>query len=266
MTSSMKDRDWKSLLEIIQRVYAVNSVDEVENVTLSCLRTLIPAKQGIIFISQKEECANNPSGLYRPCVSGEPAYFIEEFLSGEYLDGQESEFFFSGKHYLGHNTETARDSDQISEEYLVNTKIYQDMYIPQGIHYVLRSLLVHNGVFIGSIELFNSKEQGDFTDRQLELLSTIAPYIATRLGVLLEEENERIEIDAFDKQKWRALYGLTTRELEVLSLIIKGNKDEHIVEDLFISPATLKKHLSNIYHKVGVNDRSGLFRKYIENK
>lgn len=140
------------------------------------------------------------------------------------------------------------------------------MYIPQGIHYVLRSLLVHKGNFVGSIELFNSKEQGDFTDRQLEMLSVVAPYVAARVGTLLEEEDAKRERDAFDKMKWKTLYGLTARELEVLSHIIKGKEDEQIIETLFISPATLKKHLSNIYRKVGVNDRSGLFRRYIENK
>lgn len=266
MASSMTDRDWKSLLEIVQRTYDATNVDEVEKIALSCIRTLIPAKQGIMFISEKSECRDNPSGLCRPCVSGEPALFIEEFLSGRYLDGQESEFFFSGKNYLGHSTETARDSDQISEEYLVNSEIYKKIYIPQGIHYVLRSLLVHKGNFVGSIELFNSKEQGDFTDRQLEMLSVVAPYVAARVGTLLEEEDAKRERDAFDKMKWKTLYGLTARELEVLSHIIKGKEDEQIIETLFISPATLKKHLSNIYRKVGVNDRAGLFRKHLENR
>lgn len=266
MIRTMTERDWRSLLEVMQRIYSVNTVDDFEFTVLSCLRTLIPAKQGIFFISQKGECTDNPSSLYRPCVSGEPALFIEEFLSGEYADDQESEFFFSGKHYLGHATETSRDSDQISEEYLVSTKIYKQMYIPQGIHYVLRSLLVHNGDFVGSIELFNAKSQGDFTDKQLEMLSTIAPYIATRLGILLEYEDKQREKDALDKPKWRAMYGLTARELEILSLIIKGEEDEQIVDQLFISPATLKKHLSNIYRKVSVNDRASLFKRYLENK
>lgn len=102
--------------------------------------------------------------------------------------------------------------------------------------------------------------------RQLEMLSVVAPYVAARVGTLLEEEDAKRERDAFDKMKWKTLYGLTARELEVLSHIIKGKEDEQIIETLFISPATLKKHLSNIYRKVGVNDRSGLFRRYIENK
>lgn len=60
--------------------------------------------------------------------------------------------------------------------------------------------------------------------------------------------------------QWKAAYLLTPREVQILELVFhKGN--EEICSELSISPATLKKHLHNIYYKTGVNSKTELFRK-----
>jgi len=41
------------------------------------------------------------------------------------------------------------------------------------------------------------------------------------------------------------------REAEIMDMIFDGISNEEIVESLFISPSTLKKHLQNIYRKTG---------------
>jgi two-component system nitrate/nitrite response regulator NarL len=49
---------------------------------------------------------------------------------------------------------------------------------------------------------------------------------------------------------------LTARELEILSLCAEGRSGPQIGSDLFVSPATVKTHLKNIYEKLGVTDRA----------
>ena len=49
---------------------------------------------------------------------------------------------------------------------------------------------------------------------------------------------------------------LTARELEVLTLIVKGNSNKDIATGLRISEATVKTHINNILGKLGVNDRT----------
>jgi len=51
-------------------------------------------------------------------------------------------------------------------------------------------------------------------------------------------------------------FGLTARELEVLALLPKGKMSSQIAADLFISEATVKTHLSSIYRKLCVANRS----------
>ena len=49
---------------------------------------------------------------------------------------------------------------------------------------------------------------------------------------------------------------LTTREVEVLKLIEAGSSNQDIAEDLVISIPTVKRHISNIYAKLGVTSRT----------
>ncbi len=49
---------------------------------------------------------------------------------------------------------------------------------------------------------------------------------------------------------------LSQRELEVLGLVAAGTNNREVAAKLFISEATVKTHLLNIYTKLGVNDRA----------
>jgi DNA-binding CsgD family transcriptional regulator len=50
--------------------------------------------------------------------------------------------------------------------------------------------------------------------------------------------------------------GLSTREREVLALVRDGLRNAEIAEALWVSPATVRKHLENIYEKLDVHTRT----------
>ncbi len=50
-------------------------------------------------------------------------------------------------------------------------------------------------------------------------------------------------------------YNLTKRELEVISLVTLGNTNREIGKALSISEETVKRHLANIFDKVGMSSR-----------
>ncbi len=58
-------------------------------------------------------------------------------------------------------------------------------------------------------------------------------------------------------------YHLSKREIDVAGLLFSGLKNAQIADKLFISEITVKKHLQNIYHKVGVNNRTSLVNKML---
>ena len=49
---------------------------------------------------------------------------------------------------------------------------------------------------------------------------------------------------------------LTVRERQVLIELIPGKQNKEIAQTLCISEATVESHLSNIYRKLGVNNRT----------
>ena len=53
---------------------------------------------------------------------------------------------------------------------------------------------------------------------------------------------------------------LTPREAEVLTLIARGKSNTEIAEELFVSAATVKTHINNLFGKIGVRDRAQAVR------
>jgi DNA-binding CsgD family transcriptional regulator len=50
-------------------------------------------------------------------------------------------------------------------------------------------------------------------------------------------------------------FNISKREAEIIGLILRGFSNKEIGENLFISSETVKKHVSNIYKKLGVRNR-----------
>jgi DNA-binding NarL/FixJ family response regulator len=53
----------------------------------------------------------------------------------------------------------------------------------------------------------------------------------------------------------RKTYGLTPRELEVVTCIVEGCSNRDIAKQFAISEETVKRHLSNVFDKTGVSTR-----------
>jgi DNA-binding NarL/FixJ family response regulator len=71
----------------------------------------------------------------------------------------------------------------------------------------------------------------------------LAPKVATRL------------VERAGPQR-NAQTRLTPREIEVLSLVAKGETNQVIARSLKISEATVKTHLVNVFEKLDVDDRT----------
>lgn len=57
-------------------------------------------------------------------------------------------------------------------------------------------------------------------------------------------------------------YNLTSREKDILQLLIRGNSYKEIASSLRISVETLNSHIKNIYRKLDVHSRSELAARY----
>ena len=54
--------------------------------------------------------------------------------------------------------------------------------------------------------------------------------------------------------------GISRRELEVLLMVARGMSNQQIAVSLYLSEATVKRHLANVYPKIGVSSRGEAVR------
>jgi len=91
-------------------------------------------------------------------------------------------------------------------------------------------------------------------------------YIQPNMTKELVREFNRITLNEQEKQE---KVNLTSREIEVLKLIAEGMINKEIAKKLYISEKTVKNHVSNIFKKLHVSDRTQAaiyaFRNNIKN-
>lgn len=78
-------------------------------------------------------------------------------------------------------------------------------------------------------------------------------FIQPNMTNELVREFQRVTLYENDKSLSN---NLTSREVEVLKLIAEGMINKEIAKNLYISEKTVKNHISNIFKKLDVNDRT----------
>lgn len=78
-------------------------------------------------------------------------------------------------------------------------------------------------------------------------------YIQPNMTKELVKEFNRVTLHDKDKSDEN---NLTSREIEVLELIAEGMINKEIAKQLYISEKTVKNHVSNIFKKLNVSDRT----------
>ncbi len=90
--------------------------------------------------------------------------------------------------------------------------------------------------------------------RQLAFVHSGETAIDPGMAARAVDAAARIQRDEF----WPgARQGLTQRESEILALVVNGLSNRAIAAKLIIGDETVKTHLSSMYRKLGVSDRTG---------
>ncbi|MBI5492855.1 MAG: helix-turn-helix transcriptional regulator [Deltaproteobacteria bacterium] len=74
--------------------------------------------------------------------------------------------------------------------------------------------------------------------------------------VMIIMEEHRIRQNSFNLETARSTFGLTERETQVVSELIKGSTNQEVAEALSISEHTVKDHIKKIMNKLGVKNRA----------
>lgn len=124
------------------------------------------------------------------------------------------------------------------ENKVIIVTIYDDVdYLMNAIDYKCNGYVLKNSDFNILKEAINTVEEGE-------------TYIEPKLVTMLNSNLARRDI------KKSMIDALTKRELEILKLISRGLLNKEIASQLNISERTVKNHISNIFKKIDVSDRT----------
>jgi len=86
--------------------------------------------------------------------------------------------------------------------------------------------------------------------------SFIYPTLARKLFSEVNRREAERRHESVDMLRRRKEERLTYREVEVLQLVAKGLSNQEMAQRLFLSEKTVKNHLTNIFRKINVTDRT----------
>lgn len=241
---TLETNDWILLNSIIYRIYTMNNIDEMRTQLLEQLKMIIDFDSADFYLAA-------PTGEKKLTS---PVFFnCEDDLSAEYDQIDYSRgILYSGK------TLIYRETDIIPEEKRVESEYYQIVYKPNKWHYSLQMILARKKEFVGVVTFYRTIGKDDFKYDDIFILDLLKDHLAFRLyqqkksGDLL---GEKVTVSAAAEK-----YSLTRREQTILKLLMEGRNNTTICENLTITENTLKKHILNIYRKLNVKNRVGLFK------
>lgn len=148
-----------------------------------------------------------------------------------------------------------RESDILKDENRIQTDYYKQVYKVNNWHYALQCILSYNQEFLGVVTFYRTLGKKDYEYSDIFLLDMIKDHLAHRIYMETCNINGKISIPVAVTK-----YALTKKEHLVLELIMQGLSNEKICEINVISNNTLKKHIYNIYQKIGIKNKVQLFK------
>jgi DNA-binding CsgD family transcriptional regulator len=227
--------DYCGVLEFLAIAGEVDGVDPFPEPVLAALQRLIPAD----FVSYGEldpDCPGWRSGVRWHGVR--PAGVTLEIVDAHRRFRQQNPH----PPWAAVAGRAARWSDLLPRRRLQRLDLYAEVSRPLGAEYQLELwLLTPSGVAGGFA--FDRSDR-DFTERDVAVLDTLRPHLV---------------------QLWRnaglrapaATALLTRREREILAWVARGKTNREVAAALHLSPGTVRKHLDNVYAKLGVGSRAG---------
>lgn len=141
-------------------------------------------------------------------------------------------------------TRPLRWSDLLSRREWHALDLYWEVCRPLDGEYELELWLATPDGVAGGFAFDSFKR--DFSERDKLVLDTLQPHLVQLWRNAAARQGES-----------RSLAALTPREREILLWVARGKTNREIAAVLYLAPGTIRKHLDNVYDKLGVSNRAG---------
>ena len=251
----LEEYEWILLNEIAYNISFIYKFEDMKNEILIWLKSLIGFDGALITkVQEKSEDKEDwRKELYfvKTTSSG-----IDERTMGVWEEETSKNLWliFSGRN------SAFIDNDRFSEQKWEEQRIFQEFYQPNGFYYSMSMVFTFKEETMGMIQLFRTKESGSFTRRDLFALDQLQKHFAYRFSYEVKKGDTRYFFAKGYYEEIVKEYNLTEREGDVFIQVIQGYSNGEIAERGNVSIHTIKKHLQNIYAKMGVKNRVQLLQ------
>jgi DNA-binding CsgD family transcriptional regulator len=235
--------DFEAVVDFLARVDAIDAAEPYATEVLSALRTLIPCDT----VGYDE--ADVDAGRF---LDSTPETEADDALYWATGPCPITEYRLR----TGDAT-AARISDVIGRARWHEQPVYREYFAPVGLDHILDIGLSPNRRHYRDISLFRGGDVPDFSERDRAVLELLRPHFRAReaRAALLDYAAGLGPAGGGDPDERDAR--LTIREREVVALVAAGKTNAQVAAALWVTPATVKKHLENVYLKLGVGTRAG---------
>ena len=156
---------------------------------------------------------------------------------------------------LQRHRQAVRVSDVVPQAELVRTEFFNDFVKRDGLYWGSNLFAWSGQRNIGDLRIWRTRQRGDFTSADIQLLDLIRPALVAALL------RGRREPGAVATAGMGVQPSLSVREREVAACIAAGLPDKAISHRLGISVTTVRTHIDRMFAKLEVKNRLALVRR-----
>lgn len=247
----LKENDWNSINEILLEAYALDREIDITSKFLKMLTRLIPFTRAFFLM-----CDENNDII----VENSAFYNINEQKQQDYINKFYQQDYIK---YIINDTRSIvfRDTDILEEDARKQTEFYKEFLSPQDLPFGSGIVFIKNENLLGILNLFRNNEIGNFTDKELNILNIFKDHLT---NIIYSLRKNSVAIDGTSNVHICELekYNLSKRETEIIKLMLDGLSNQEISDSLVISISTVKKHIYNIFTKLGINSRLQMLKLF----
>jgi DNA-binding CsgD family transcriptional regulator len=238
----LRRADFEAILDVLARVDSVASFDPYPRDALDALSTLVPCDR--VGYDEADIDAQRFLDTTPETAGGDALYWATGPCP-----------ITDYRLRTGDST-AARISDVIGRTRWHELPLYREYYQPSGWDHILDLNLSPARHAYRTLTLIRGRDIPDFSERDRAVLELLRPHLRARearaeLARLASGAAPDVE-DTEHPHHAR----LTIREREIVAMVGVGKTNAQIAAELWVTPATVKKHLENVYLKLGVGSRN----------
>jgi DNA-binding CsgD family transcriptional regulator len=134
--------------------------------------------------------------------------------------------------------------------------IYREYFRPGLIEHFVDLGLGAGKDWYRSVILMRERGEPDFSERERAIMESLRPHLRAREARAALRQALVSAPASMAQRPSDSDPQLTPREREIIALVAEGKTNAEIAAEVLVTAGTVKKHLENVYQKLGVRSRA----------